>query len=166
MMEAAADIDANAILQGAFGGQDGAARVQQEGVDHLRRIGDLHLQLFARAERPLYELVDVMRRVHQHDLGFAGRLRHQEVAGLGDAFVQQTLANQTVFVGAKDVLADGEEIFFAIDQLEGQHGAYRLVVSLLKPRLILDRSQPSAPFVQVWGLQPDPSVLGRGPQSF
>ena len=94
----------------------------QEGVDHLRRVRNLHLQFFARAETAFHELVDVVRGVDQHHVGFGGGLGCDEVEVVDQAEGEESLTNQAVFVGAKDMLADGEEVLFAIDELEGQHG--------------------------------------------
>ena len=61
--------------------------------------------------------------MHQQDIGFAGGLGSDEIALVGNMLPQQQLANQAIFVGAEDVLADGQEILLAINQFEGQHGA-------------------------------------------
>ena len=123
VMKATADVDADAVLERAFRRQNRAAGVEHEGVDHLRRIGNLHLQFFARAQAAFHQLVDVEWRVHQQDIGFAGGLGNDEVALVSHVLLKKQLANQAIFVGAKDVLADGQEILLAINQFEGQHGA-------------------------------------------
>ena len=122
VMKSAADVDANTVFQRAFGRQNRAAGVQQEGIHHLRRIWNLHLQLFARAQAAFHQLVHIKRRMDQQDVGFGGRLRSDEVRVVGDAFLQQAFANEAELVGAKNVLADGQEILLAIDEFEGQHG--------------------------------------------
>ena len=50
VVKSAANIDANTIVQCAFRCQDRTSSVEHEGVHHLRRVGNLHLQLLARAE--------------------------------------------------------------------------------------------------------------------
>ena len=122
MVKAATDVHAGAIAQSELGGEDGAAGVQHEGVDHLRRIWDLHLQLFTRAETAFHQLVDVVRRVHQHHVGFRGGLRFHKVGVVNHALRKQALANEAVLVGAKDVITDREEVLLAVDKLEREHG--------------------------------------------
>ncbi len=48
MMEAASDVEGNAIFQGVLGRQNRTARSQPEGAHQFRRVGNLHLLLFAR----------------------------------------------------------------------------------------------------------------------
>src|SRR5664280_3123101 len=72
----------------------------------------------------------------QEDVGFAGRVRNHEVRVFGNALLKQALANETKLVGAKNMLADGEEIFLAIDQFERQHGPITRI--LTTESMILD----------------------------
>ena len=113
---------ANAVFQRALRRQNRAAGVQHEGVNRLRRIRDLHLQLLARGQAAFHQLVHVMRRMHQQHICLACRLRLKEIALFGDMLLQQPLADEPELVGTEDVLADGQEIFVAVDQFEGQHG--------------------------------------------
>ena len=122
VMKSAADIDADTVAERALGRQDRAARVQQEGIHDLRRVRNLHLQLFPRAESAFHQLVDVMRRMHQGDVRLAGGLRRDEVALVRGPLLQQAFANPEKLVGAKNVFPDRQIVLLAIDQFEGQHG--------------------------------------------
>ena len=121
VMESAANVDARAVSYRALGSEDGAAGMQHEGIDYLRGVRDLHLQLFARGEAAFNQLVDVMRGVHQHHIGLGSGLGLEEVGVVNCSVLEEALADQAVLVGAKDVLADGEEVFLAVNQFERQH---------------------------------------------
>ena len=63
-----------------------------------------------------------MRRMHQQHVRLARRLRRKEIAFVGDVLLHEPLADEPKLVGTEDVLTDGQEILFAVDQFEGQHG--------------------------------------------
>lgn len=124
VVKATSNVDAYTILQRSFCRQDGPSRVQHKGVNNLWRVGNFHLQLFSSAEATLHQLVDVMRGVHQGDIGFTRRFGDDEIDGVSDALLKQTLLDEAVLVGAKDMLTDRKEILVAVYQLKGQHGPF------------------------------------------
>ena len=77
VVKATADVDAYTVLQRPLRSQDGPSGVQHEGVDHLWRVGNFHLQLFARAQAAFHQLVDVMRGVDQGNVAIRSLVRER-----------------------------------------------------------------------------------------
>src|SRR5215469_7048109 len=61
MVKAATDVHAGSIAQSKLGGEDRTTGMHHEGIDYLRRVRNLHLKLFTRAEAAFHELIDVVR---------------------------------------------------------------------------------------------------------
>jgi hypothetical protein len=60
--------------------------------------------------------------VDQENVLIGGGLGLEEIFWSGYTIRDQAIADAAVFLGGKDVGADGEEIRVAIDELEGEHG--------------------------------------------
>ena len=88
-------------------------------------LGERNFQLhrFARAQRSGLQLLHILRRVDQQNVQVGRGLRFEKIAGLGDAGRDQPIVNATVFFGREDVVADGQVVSVAVDELERQHGA-------------------------------------------
>ena len=122
MVEAAADVDADAVDQGLARGQDGASGGEIEGLDHLARIGHFELDQVVVAETAVFKLVDPLGGVDEQDVGTCGQRRLKEVVGAGEEFVDQELADEAVLDGREDMIAELQVVAFVIDQRERQHG--------------------------------------------
>ena len=103
--------------------KDGSAGRQPEGFRQIARVGDFHLQFFARTESAGLQLLHVLGFVDKQDVLVGGGLGLEEIVGVGDAGGDEAVANAAIFFRGEDVLADGQEIGVAVDELEGEHGA-------------------------------------------
>src|SRR5208283_2515675 len=63
---------------------------------------------------------------------------HDEVGLVDKSLLKEAFANQSVFVSAKYVLADGEEVLLAVYQFERQHGPMVRVLPKGGKQIILE----------------------------
>ena len=122
VVEAAANIDSDAVFESMVRRQNRSARRQPERLHQLRRVGDLHLHFFARGERACLQLLHVLRLVDQQNVLIGSRLRGEEIRRFGDSGFKQAVMNPPILFRRKDVLADREIVFGAVDELKGEHG--------------------------------------------
>jgi hypothetical protein len=123
VVKSASNADRDLIRQCLARGEDRSASRQPERVDQVARIGNLHLHFFARAERAGGQLVDVFGLVDEKNVLISGWPRFEEVRLLGNAALDQAIANAAVFFGGEDVLADRQIVRVAVDELERKHSA-------------------------------------------
>ena len=121
VVKSAADADADFVGQSLARREDRASRRQPESVDQIARVGNFHFHFFARAERAGLQLLHVVGLVDEQDVLVGRGLRFEKVGGVGDAGGDQAIANAAILFGRKDVIADGEVIGVAVDELEGEH---------------------------------------------
>ena len=122
VMESAADVESDAIFQRILGSQNRSARRQPEGPHQFRRERNLHLGFFARGKRSGLEFMDIRRRMNQQDVLVGCWMRRKKIRRIGHLRFDQPIMNAPIFFGRKDMLADGQEIVVAVDELEGKHG--------------------------------------------
>src|SRR5581483_2239909 len=123
MMEAASDVERDLIVQRVIGGKNRATGSQPESAYQFRRVGNLHLEFFARRQRSGLQFVYVLRRVHEQDVMVRRGLRGNKILWLGDPAFKQTIMYAAVFFGREHVRPDGEIIVVAVDELERKHSA-------------------------------------------
>ncbi len=121
MVESAAEAEADAVLQRAASGQDGAAGVEPESVHQFVGEGDLHRQLFARGQGTGAELVDVVVAVGEKHFVVFRRLWSNEVSSGGDPLIQHAAGDEAVFFGREHMLPDRQIVSVAVDELERKH---------------------------------------------
>ncbi len=85
VVEAAADIEPDARLEGQARRQDGAARRQPEGLHHLPRVGDLQPQDLLIGQGAVAQPGDPPGVVHQQHVLIGGRLGLDEIFRDGEA---------------------------------------------------------------------------------
>ena len=123
VVEAAADVEGHAILEGMLGGQNRTARSQPESMHQLRRVGNLHLLLFAGGKRSGFQLLHVLRSVDQQNVLVRCGLRSYEVGRLRLLSVSSNRSwMRRYFSAGKTWLPIGRIVVVAVDELEGKHG--------------------------------------------
>jgi hypothetical protein len=65
----------------------------------------------------------VLGLVDEEDVLIGCGLRFEEVIRVGDASGDEAVADAAIFFGREDVVADGEVVRVAVDELEGEHSA-------------------------------------------
>ena len=121
VVKAAAEVAAEAVLQGGLGGCDCAAGCQPECADEFGGIGDFQFHLIARGQCAGFELLDPVFGVDAEDIGVGCGFGAEEVARFSDAFVQEFVVDEAKFFGGKDVGAEIEVVALVVDEFEGQH---------------------------------------------
>ncbi|MDK9708257.1 MAG: hypothetical protein OEL83_14530 [Desulforhopalus sp.] len=106
MMEAAADVHADAASKGLLPRQDGAAGHQPEKLDDLMGQGDLRLVLFVLGKVEVVELLQVLGGMGAEDVG-VGDLGGLDGTQVGeDALKPEGFEGQPVFGGMPGVMID------------------------------------------------------------
>ena len=124
MMKSAADADADSSVRHCRAARIDPPAASQNASTSSRRVGNFHFHFFARAERAGLQLLHILRRVHQQNVLIGRGLRFEKICGLGDAVGDQPVVNAPIFFGGEDVVADGKVVGVAVDELEGEHGAF------------------------------------------
>ena len=121
MMEAAANVNGDAIGQSLARGQNRSACRQPECLDEFGGKRNFELHLFLRAESAGLQLANILRGVDQQDVLIGGWLRWEEVFGTGDSRLQQAVVDSAIFLSREDVSTDGKVILVAVNEFEGKH---------------------------------------------
>ena len=137
MMEASTDVDRDSVIQGVIGSQHRTSSGQPERAHQFWRVGNLHLEFFARGQRSRFQFENVLWRMHQQNVPVRGRLRRHEVGRLGYATVHELLVNAAVLFRGENVGSDRKVVVLAVDELEGKHSVF----SRRKPTIIRARRE-------------------------
>ncbi len=121
MVEAAANVNGDAIGQGLARGQNRSASRQPERLYEFGGKRNFELHLFLRAERAGLQLANILRDVDQQDVLIRSWLRREEVFGTGDSGFEQAVVDSAIFFGREDVCPDGKVIIVAVNEFEGKH---------------------------------------------
>src|SRR5579875_4198651 len=105
VMEAAADIDADAPFKRHAPRKNRSARRKPNRMYKLRRIGDLHPEYLNVRKLPIFELPYVVAIVHQRHVFVTSSRRLNNVFRLNDAFLEKFLLHQPVLRRRKDMVA-------------------------------------------------------------
>jgi hypothetical protein len=130
VVESTADIDSEAVFQGALSGENRSAGSQPESSDGRLRIGNFQAHALAGAERVVLELIHPFARVHAQDILVGGWFGSEDIRGLGDVLGEQEVADHSEFLRLEYVLAQAQVITFVIDELERQHGPGELMFAI------------------------------------
>src|SRR5438128_2529720 len=118
VMEAAPDIDAEAILQSALRRKNRSACREPESLDDRLRIRNFQAHAFAGAELIVVELVHPFARVHAQNILVSRRFWCEDIRRLGNMLGEQEIAHHSEFLRLEDVLAQLQIVTFVIDKLE------------------------------------------------
>ena len=107
VVESATDMDADSVVKGVVGGENGASGHQPKGFRKLGTEGDFEFELFASGEQAFADLLEVQGCVDEENVFVTGRLRCYEIGSFGGLELQKAIVRLLVLVGGKNVGADG-----------------------------------------------------------
>ena len=125
VVESAADVESETVLQGAARRENRSARREPEASHRSLGVRNFQSHALASAQRVVLEFVDPFASVHAQDVFIGGGFGSENVGGFRDALGQHEIANHSEFLRWKDVLAQTQIVTFVVDELERQHGPRR-----------------------------------------
>jgi hypothetical protein len=123
VMEAAAHVEADAVLESEPAGQRGAARRQPEGLHRLPGVRNLEPDNVLVGHRPGLQLANPFGGVHQAQFIVRGRRGLGEILRAGQAFFNQAPVHQPVLSRWKDMIAQVQVVAFMVNESKWQHRA-------------------------------------------
>src|SRR5207245_9085103 len=121
VVESAADIDSETVLQCALCGENRTARSQPESSDGRLRIENFQAHAFAEAEPIVLQLIYPFAGVHTQNIGVAGGLGGEDIGGFRDMLGEQEVAHHFEFLRLENVFPEAQIVTLVIDELEWEH---------------------------------------------